>query len=73
MEPDALPQPSPKPVSVQEYGFFSHWRELLNQINLRHSVRQTYGQAIETYLHYCAMNHCPVNVESARGFRTVES
>jgi integron integrase len=55
-------------VAGQEYGFFSHWRELLNQVNLRRSVREVYGNAIEAYLNYCAMNHCPVNVESARGF-----
>jgi integron integrase len=68
MEQNTGPQPSTRPSPPHEYGFFSHWRELLNLANLRPPVRDSYGNAIEAYLHYCAMNHCPVNVESARGF-----
>jgi integron integrase len=59
------------PVRPAEGGappFFSHWREMLNLARLRREVRDTYAAAIEAYLEYCALNHCPVNVQSARQF-----
>ncbi len=49
-------------------GFFSHWREMLNQTSLGGGTRRSYAEAIDSYLQYCAMTNLRVDVKSARGF-----
>ena len=64
-------QPSVPPATTEgalATGFFSHWREMLNQASLQSGTRRSYAEAIDSYLRYCATTNLPVDVKSARGF-----
>ena len=47
---------------------FDNWLEMLNRLQIAHSLRHGYREAIERYLDYCRLNGLSVGVETARGF-----
>jgi len=58
-------QPSVPPATTEgalATGFFSHWREMLNQASLQSGTRRSYVEAIDSYLRYCATTNLPVDM-----------
>src|SRR6516164_6199751 len=42
---------------------FDNWLEMLNRLQIAHSLRHGYREAIERYLDYCRLNGLSVRVE----------
>jgi integron integrase len=47
---------------------FDNWLEMLHRLQIAHSLRHGYREAIERYLDYCRLNGVSVRVETARAF-----